>query len=117
MEPRPKVLIVEDDPSCRALLRAVLEEHCEVTEAPNGVVALTRAWDDKPDVIVLDRDMPVMSGDEAAPYLRVLSPLSLIVAYSSDPGRRPMWADEYVDKGDVDGVVNIARARGALVLG
>ncbi|HJR46357.1 MAG TPA: response regulator [Actinomycetota bacterium] len=115
MESRPKVLIVEDDPSVRALLRAVLEDHCDVTEAPNGVVALTRAWDTKPDVIVLDRDMPVMTGDEAAPYLRVLSPESLILAYSSDLAERPMWADAYVDKGDIEGVVDVARAR-ALVL-
>lgn len=111
METRPRVLIVEDDPSIRALLRAVLADHFEVEEAWNGVVALTRAWDCKPDIIVLDREMPAMSGDEAAPYLRVLSPGSMIVAYSSDISQRPMWADAFVDKGDVEGLVEVALAR------
>lgn len=115
MESRLRVLIVEDDPSARSLLRAVLEDHCDVTEAPNGLVALTAAWDHKPDVIVLDRNMPVMTGDEAAPYLRVLSPRSLIVAYSSDLVERPLWADACATKGDIEAVVDIARTR-ALVL-
>ncbi|HJR45947.1 MAG TPA: response regulator [Actinomycetota bacterium] len=111
MESRPRVLIVEDDPMLRVVLRHVLEEYCDVAEAATGAAALPMAWDHRPDVIVLDRHMPAMSGNEAAPYLRVLAPNATIVAFSAELRIRPPWADAYVDKGDLQGLIDVARAR------
>lgn len=111
MAARPKVLIVEHDPTIRAVLRGALEKHCDVAEAATGCGALPAAWDHRPDVIVMDHDMRAMNGDEAAPYLRVLAPKSLIVAFSSELRGRPAWADAYVPKGDLQGLLDVARAR------
>lgn len=58
-----KVLIVEDDPASRRLLRTYLEIHaCEVIEAGNGQEGLEMAVLQMPDVIISDAMMPVMDG-------------------------------------------------------
>jgi len=107
MQARGKILLVEDDSAIRGLIRTLLEPDFELAEAPNGVVALVQAWDTRPDVIVLDLEMPAMGGDEAAPYLRVLSPKSRIVAFSSSLTSKPFWADAFVDKSDAIGLVEL----------
>jgi len=57
-----KVLVIEDDPSWRALLEANLEEdgHTVLTAA-DGIAGLALAKD-KPDVILCDIDMPRLNG-------------------------------------------------------
>ncbi len=59
------VLIVDDEPDIRFLLRFSLERagH-DVTEAWNGKIALERIQAEVPDVIVTDLMMPVMAGKE-----------------------------------------------------
>lgn len=59
----PRVLIVDDDVTLRAIMAAVLvDEGWEVRSASDGIDALTvlRAW--LPDVILLDLMMPRMNG-------------------------------------------------------
>jgi signal transduction histidine kinase/DNA-binding response OmpR family regulator len=59
------VLIVDDDTPTRALMRVVLEKNgCAVTEAENGLTALQRLGDTRPDIILLDLAMPEMDGFE-----------------------------------------------------
>jgi CheY-like chemotaxis protein len=62
---RRKVLVVDDEPDMRLLLRMVFEKagH-EVVEAHNGRVALERVHESRPDVLITDRMMPVMTGQE-----------------------------------------------------
>ncbi len=58
-----KVLIVEDRPDDRKLLRYNLEQHsCEVLEASDGEKALEIARKELPDVIISDALMPKMDG-------------------------------------------------------
>lgn len=59
----PKVMVVEDDDVIRDIyvLKFQLEGFA-VTGAENGRVALERAADFKPDIILLDMMMPVMGG-------------------------------------------------------
>ena len=109
MDPRATVLVVDDDAAVRGLLRALLEDEFEVEEAPNGMVALVQAWDVRPDVIVLDRDMPAMGGAEAAPYLRILSPKSAIVAFSGALMATPSWADAFAQKTDAVALVGLVQ--------
>lgn len=109
MQAQGTILLVEDDASIRALVRTLLAPDFEVAEAQNGVVALVQAWDARPDVIVLDLEMPAMGGEEAAPYLRVLSPQSRIVAFSSSLTSKPLWADAFADKADAIGLVDIVK--------
>src|SRR5262249_42903274 len=59
------VLVVDDDPEVRALLRRMLEvEGYRVVDAANGRVALERAQDVSPGVGLLDLMMPEMDGFE-----------------------------------------------------
>jgi CheY-like chemotaxis protein len=61
------VLIVDDDPDCRALFRDLLEwEHYRVLDASDGRGALDICEVDTPDVILLDAVMPIMDGQELA---------------------------------------------------
>lgn len=63
---RSRVLIVDDNPVNRQLVRDVLEpEGLEVDEAENGVQALERARDFSPDLVLMDIRMPEMDGFEA----------------------------------------------------
>ena len=58
-----KVLIAEDNPINRELLREILEaHHYEVAEASDGREALAKIVDIGPDVVLLDINMPIMDG-------------------------------------------------------
>ncbi|GAC1507430.1 MAG: response regulator [Candidatus Dormibacteraceae bacterium] len=66
-----KILIVDDDPSLRFLLRLIFENAgYEVVEAQHGVAALIRIKDALPDLVVTDMMMPVMDGGELITHLR-----------------------------------------------
>lgn len=59
----PLILVVDDKPENRYLLRALLEGHgFQVAEAAHGDEALTRARKHRPDLAVSDILMPVMDG-------------------------------------------------------
>ena len=59
----PQILVVEDDEAIRGLVCDVLrDDGYAVREASNGVEALERLREGKPDLIVLDLMMPVMDG-------------------------------------------------------
>ena len=58
-----RILVVDDDPSVRALVRDVLEiEGYDVDVAEDGFAALRRIDADRPDCVVLDVMMPGMDG-------------------------------------------------------
>lgn len=66
-----KVLVVEDNPANRTLLKKVLSHHgYEVLEATNGLEGINMAIDRKPDIILMDLQMPVMEGTEAIKLLK-----------------------------------------------
>jgi CheY-like chemotaxis protein len=57
-------LIADDDRAIRQLLRVVLTRACpcEVIEAGDGAEALARAREVCPSLVILDLDMPALSG-------------------------------------------------------
>lgn len=66
-----KVLIVDDDDAVRRSMARMLEYvQVMVLEAPSGVLGVTRALADKPDVVLLDVDMPDIDGIDACRRLR-----------------------------------------------
>jgi CheY-like chemotaxis protein len=69
--PLSRVLIVDDEPDLRFLLRRILESagH-EVSEAGNGADALSAVRRSRPDVVVTDMMMPIMDGVELIQRLR-----------------------------------------------
>ena len=83
-----RILIVDDNVDIRLLVRMqveYLDGVTDVSEAANGVEAIEQAGRIQPDVIVLDLDMPMMSGDAALPLLRTVAPRSIIVVNSATP--------------------------------
>jgi signal transduction histidine kinase/DNA-binding response OmpR family regulator len=65
------VLVVEDDPSIREMMRRALEaDGWQVSEAENGKVALAKVEEKRPDLILLDLMMPEMDGFEFVNALR-----------------------------------------------
>jgi DNA-binding response OmpR family regulator len=59
----PRILIIEDDDALRGLYTASLGlAGFEVEEAPNGLEALRRIDDNRPDAVVLDLGLPFISG-------------------------------------------------------
>jgi len=68
---KPMVLVVDDDPTIRAILKLSLEAAgFNYRLADNGVLACALARKDPPDAIVLDVDMPHMNGFEVLYSLR-----------------------------------------------
>jgi len=66
-----KVLIVEDETSIREMYRTKLElAGFDIETAENGQVGLEKAGSFKPNVILLDLRMPIMSGDAMLAKLR-----------------------------------------------
>ena len=58
----PSVLIVDDNADMREHLASILERHYRVIIASNGLNALHRLREEKPDVILSDIMMPIMDG-------------------------------------------------------
>lgn len=66
-----RIMVVDDDPSTRFLLRLILEgAGYEVAEAQNGIAALIRIKDFVPDVLLTDMMMPLMDGGALIEHLR-----------------------------------------------
>jgi CheY-like chemotaxis protein len=66
-----RILIVEDDPNLRVVIRMVLEQvGYEVAEARHGVAALESIENDPPDLVIADMRMPMMDGVELMDRIR-----------------------------------------------
>ena len=68
------VLVVDDDPFIRKLIATTLEDvaEFELHEAADGAQALEVAKRERPSLVFLDVDMPVLDGIEACRQLRAL---------------------------------------------
>jgi len=85
LDRRVRVLVADDHPVIRRMVRSVLQEHpnFEVCgEAMDGAQAVEEAKKMKPDVVVLNVTMPVMNGFEAAREIKAILPQSAIVILS-----------------------------------
>ena len=70
-ETRPRVLVVEDDPSLAVMLRYNLEKlGYLVEEASDGQEALLRVAEQAPDLVLLDWMLPSLSGIEVCRQIR-----------------------------------------------
>jgi two-component system phosphate regulon response regulator PhoB len=104
---KPHVLIVDDEAAIVTMLRYNLEkEGFSVSEAADGEEALTRIAERKPDVVLLDWMLPLVSGIEVcrqirrAPELRNL-PIIMLTARGEESDRvrgLNCGADDYVTK-------------------
>ncbi|MFQ5988474.1 MAG: response regulator [Candidatus Methylomirabilales bacterium] len=90
-EGRKKILVADDDPDVVRVLRGFLEVRGhEVIEAFDGREALEQAELDKPDLFLLDLDMPRMDGYEVLFHLRrneKLKHIPVVIFSGCDWGR------------------------------
>ena len=74
-----KILFADDDLKYSMLLKRFLEQHgYEVTYAGNGRMAWEQFPEIKPDLVLLDINMPEMDGYEVAEHIRAIDPKVLI---------------------------------------
>jgi len=101
------VLIAEDNPVNRELLREILENRgYSVTEAGDGQDALTLVHEIQPDILLLDIGMPVLDGYAVAKKLRenpktAALPILAITAYAMQGDREKILQsgfDGYLSK-------------------
>lgn len=86
----PRVLVVDDEPDLRFLLRRMLESAgYEVDEAPDGKAALERMRAAQPDLLVTDGDMPRMDGGELIARIREADDVEdvPVILWSVNPDR------------------------------
>ena len=72
-----RILIADDNALVRHMLRALLEQHMGwhiCGEASDGGEAIQRTLETRPDLIVLDFQMPVMNGLQAAQEIARVAP-------------------------------------------
>lgn len=107
-----RVLVVDDSDAIRSMLRMRLEhEGCVVVgEAADGVTAVEEAERLAPDLVIMDLEMPGLSGDEATVQLLKRAPTMRIVGYtsSSNDARKRMLqagAEAAFDKQDFKGLL------------
>lgn len=107
MSEKPRVLVVDDDPKIRAIIRHVLEKDgFEVYTAENGEAGVKAAATAPPDAIVLDIMMPVKDGFDACAELKRIErtrniPVIFLTAKSGDESwtkARYRGATAYLEK-------------------
>lgn len=90
----PCILIADDHRDCSETLALLLmlEFRCEVFIADNGQMALDLAQRIRPDVVILDIQMPLMTGLEVAASLHAADPCAprpVLVAVTGSPELLP----------------------------
>src|SRR3990170_2433060 len=103
---RPKVLVVDDNPTFRREMRGLLEmEKIHVVgEAVNGQEAVELAERLNPDVILMDQNMPVMSGVDATRQIKRRRPNRRVIFVAAEGSWRAealkAGAEAHFVKGD-----------------
>jgi len=114
-----RILVVDDEPQIRRVLRATLAGNgYEVVEADNGEDAIKAVVRGRPDLILLDVNMPGMSGLETCGKIRLSfdGPIIMVTVRNSEQDKiraLDSGADDYVVKPFAIGEL-VARIRAAL---
>jgi two-component system KDP operon response regulator KdpE len=119
MKVRHKILIVDDEPHIRRLIRAALERaDYAIVEAGNARAAIERLREERPDITLLDLGLPDRDGLELVPLFKQQSETTLIVVSAREATEEKvaaldLGADDYLTKPfDTDEL--LARVRVAL---
>lgn len=107
MDPKPLILIADDDPDLRSLVRLHIEMlDCDVIEANDGAAALENILVEQPDLVILDVMMPQLTGWEILRYIRskeAIADMKVLmltgIGETLNELSSPMYgADDYLDK-------------------
>ena len=102
---KKRILIAEDDPSIRKVMRLRLEhEGFAVFASGDGEEALQEAEKEQPDLILLDIKMPRMDGYEACRRMRAMAALAKIpiIIMSGTESEMVRLADRCIEAGADD---------------
>src|SRR5690348_7707851 len=104
----PRVLVVEDEQDIAALIKHALERSgdAHVDVVGSGDTALRAVADQSPDLVILDVNLPVLSGTEVCRVMRTRpesahTPIIMLTARTSEADRvagLDLGADDYVTK-------------------
>jgi DNA-binding response OmpR family regulator len=98
------VLVVDDERALVGMVASLLgEEGYEVVTAYDGETALRRHADESPDLVILDRKLPRISGDEVCKRIRAASatPILMLTGERGPEERAKLLdlgADDYLEK-------------------
>lgn len=100
---RPRVLVVDDDPVTRFVIREALSAEVDVLEAKDGREALRAFFSGRPDLVLLDIEMPEMNGRQVLSRIRELADTPVIMLTVRDDSSEVVrhleeGADEYLTK-------------------
>jgi DNA-binding response OmpR family regulator len=108
-----RILVIDDAPDLALIMRMLLERagH-EVITAENGRRGLRRFYEDRPDLVVLDLQMPGLDGWETLERLRDLSEVPVLIHSGHSPSQdelsrlrpgvdafkpKPTWGNELTE--------------------
>jgi DNA-binding NarL/FixJ family response regulator len=114
--PTKRVLVADDNAVVRSFVRQLFESQPDFEisgEAENGSDAVEKAEKLKPDLIILDLIMPVMTGLDAAPLLRKLLPDTPIILFTQQEGGE---VERLARAAGINAVVSKSQAASELVL-
>lgn len=94
------ILVVDDEPVVRALLRAALEPTgSRLVEAADGCEAIEVAWREQPDLVLLDVGLPKLSGLDVCRALKTNPAAPRVLLITGDS------AADGIDDCGADGIV------------
>jgi len=101
-----KILIVEDDPDIIDILKVTLEDKYKILEACNGIKAVNMVYEQNPDLVILDINLPEMNGYQVCRLLKEdknYQSLPVLILTSKSQKRDRFWgmeagADKYITK-------------------
>src|SRR4051812_23751860 len=100
---RPRVLVIDDDPVARFVIREALRAEVDVLEAADGREGLRAFFSGRPDLVLLDIVMPEMNGRQVLSRIRELADTPVIMLTARDASSEVVLhleegADEYLTK-------------------
>jgi CheY-like chemotaxis protein len=104
---RKKILIADDEPSVRLLVKRLLSENYIVLEANDGKEAVSIAYNERPDLVLMDIMMPEMDGNAACYAIKAdqatkAIPVVMLTAIGYELNKKLsqdiMGADGYITK-------------------
>jgi two-component system response regulator (stage 0 sporulation protein F) len=107
---RKKILIVDDQYGIRALLTLALDKY-EVKEAVNGqeALALARSW--RPDLMIIDMKMPILSGADTIMALKEVNlncKIIVMTAYDDNYPFDKTYISGFISKPfDIDKLISL----------
>ena len=103
---KQKILVADDEPSVRLMIRRILEKDYSILEADNGEKAVGIAEEQNPDLILIDLMMPIMDGYTACAKIKANTatraiPVVILTAIGHELNKKfanEMGADGYITK-------------------